>query len=72
MADTTPVSPNLNEMPAEAFLTLRDTAAILKIHEITVRRWSASGRLPKLRKIGPNSTRINVGELREALSKLAS
>lgn len=63
---------NLDDLPASALLTIREVAEILNVVDLTVRRWSASGRLPKLRKIGPNSTRINAGELREALSKLAA
>lgn len=71
MASELPL-PNLEELPPGALLTISDTASLLKVSGITVRRWSASGRLPPLLKIGPNSVRINAGELRAALAKLAA
>lgn len=63
---------NLDDLPASALLTIREVAQILGVTGLTVRRWSASGRLPKLMKVGPNSTRVHAGELRDALSKLAA
>lgn len=66
------IPPNLDELPPSALLTIRDVSAILRVNDVTIRRWSASGKLPRLRKIGKNSTRFNAGELREALAKLAA
>lgn len=72
MAMKTKPPVQLDDLSPSAYITLQDTARLLSISEISVRRWSAKKMLPPIRKIGSNSVRMNVGELRAALAKLAA
>lgn len=63
---------HFDDLPASAQVPARTLAGLLDISEVTVWRWSKSGKLPKPRKLGANTTRFNVGEVREALAKLAA
>jgi predicted DNA-binding transcriptional regulator AlpA len=67
---TTPV--NFDALPDSAQLPARKLAILLDVSEVTVWRWSKAGKLPKPRKLGANTTRFNVGQVREALAKLAA
>ncbi|HAN55816.1 MAG TPA: transcriptional regulator [Betaproteobacteria bacterium] len=59
-------------MPASAQVPAKTLAALLDISEVTVWRWSKSGRLPRPRKLGANTSRFNVGEVRAAIAALAA
>lgn len=63
---------NFDELPPSAQVPARTLATLLDISEVTVWRWTKAGKLPAPRKIGANTTRFNVGEVREALAKLAA
>lgn len=63
---------HFDDLPASAEVPARTLAALLDISEVSVWRWSKIGKLPRPRKLGANTTRFNVGEVREALAKLAA
>lgn len=67
-----PVPTNFDQLPASAQVPARTVAALLDVSEVTVWRWAKSGKLPAPRRFGEGTTRFNVGELREAISKLAA
>jgi len=74
MPVTNPVAP----VRARAFDSLPDSSyvdvrAVADIHDISVPtawRWSANGLLPKPEKLGPGTTRWNVGALRRHRAKV--
>lgn len=68
---TNTIPDNFDALPASAQLAARKLAILLDVSEVTVWRWVKAGKLPRPRKIGANTTRFNVGELREAFAKLA-
>ena len=60
-----------NELKLPELLTIEQVAKILNVHQVTLRRWDKSGKLPALR-VG---TRCGVGERRyrrEDIMKLIS
>lgn len=61
---------NFDELPASAQVPARTLATLLNVSEVTVWRWSKAGKLPTPRKLGGNTTRFTVGEVRAALAKL--
>lgn len=61
-----------DDLPASAHIPARTLATLLDISEVSVWRWAKAGKLPRPRKLGANTTRFNVGEVREALTKLAA
>ena len=63
---------NFDDLPASAQIPARTLAILLGISEVSVWRWSKAGKLPRPRKLGANTTRFNVGEVREALANLAA
>lgn len=63
---------HFDELPGSAQVPARTLAALLDVSEVTIWRWAKAGKLPSPRKLGSNTTRFNVGEVREALSKLAA
>ena len=63
---------NFDALPDSAHVPVTTAAGLLGISDVTAWRWCKSGKLPKPRKIGDNSTRLNVGELRAAIAKLAA
>lgn len=63
---------HFDDLPASAQVPARTLATLLDVSEVTIWRWAKSGRLPKPRKLGPNTTRWNVGLVRETLAKLAA
>lgn len=56
-----------NSLPPDANVRAPVVAALFACSEVTIWRWSAAGRLPSPRTLGPRVTAWNVGELREAL-----
>lgn len=63
---------HFDDLPASAQVPARMLASLLDISEVTVWRWARLGKLPRPRRLGGNTTRFNVGEVREALAKLAA
>lgn len=68
----TPSTTTFDDLPDAGNVSARTLAQMLSVSEVTVWRWSKGGRLPKPRKLGANTTRWNVGEVRAALAKLAA
>jgi len=64
--------PNLDALSGRAFVSAATLAAMFETSETTIWRWSKSGKLPAPRKLGANTTRWNVGEVRDALAKLTA
>lgn len=56
-----------DRLPRSAHVDVHVTAAICGCSIATVWRLSRNGKLPKPRKIGPGSTRWNVGAIRDHL-----
>lgn len=63
---------NLDAMPNCGFVAARSLAAWLGVSQVTVWRWVKTGQLPTPKKLGANTTRFHVGEVRAALAKLAA
>ena len=63
---------NFDTLPKSAMVSATDLSGLVGVSLNTIWRWSKSGRLPAPRKVGLNTTRWNVGEIREALAKLAA
>lgn len=55
-----------DDLPDSASVRLPVVAALNGISAPTVWRWVKAGRLPAPKKLGPNTTAWNVGELRRA------
>ncbi len=55
-----------DNFPDSAHVRLPVVAALNGVSEPTVWRWVKSGRLPAPKKLGPNTTAWNVGDLRRA------
>ena len=68
----TPSTTAFDDLPDVANVSARTLAQVLAVSEVTIWRWSKDSRLPKPRKLGANTTRWNVGEVRAALAKLAA
>lgn len=52
-----PVAPAEAPLEAERFYRARDLARRWRVHEVTVWKWSAAGKIPKPKRIGPNTVR---------------
>lgn len=63
---------NLDAMPDCGFVAARSLAAWLGVSQVTVWRWVKTGQLPAPKKLGANTTRFQIGEVRAALAKLAA
>lgn len=63
---------HFDDLPASAQVPARTLASLLDVSEVTVWRWSKLGKLPRPIKLGGNTTRYNVGEIRAAIAKLAA
>lgn len=61
-----------DKLPDSAHVRLPTVAPLFGISAPTVWRWVKSGRLPAPKKLGPNTSAWNVGELRRALAAEAS
>lgn len=59
-------------LPAAAFVRLPTVAALFATSPSNVWRWTKTGLIPSPRKLGPQSTVWNVGELRLALAALVA
>lgn len=55
-----------DDLPDSASVRLPVVAALNGISAPTVWRWVKAGRIPAPKKLGPNTTAWNVGELRRA------
>lgn len=78
---TTPIKPkrglvlpqrSFDELPDSALVPDLTIAELLSCHRTQVWRMAREGRLPKPIKIGLNSARWKVGEIRAVLAKLAA
>ena len=63
---------HFDDLPASAEVPARTLASLLDVSEVTIWRWAKIGKLPRPRKLGRNTTRFNVGEVRAAFAKLAA
>lgn len=63
---------NLDALPDCGFVSARTLAAWFDVSEVTIWRWAKSGRLPTPRRLGGNTTRFNVGDVRAAVARLAA
>ena len=68
----TPSASAFDDLPDSAGVSARTLAQLFSVSDITIWRWAKTGRLPKPSKLGSNTTRWNVGEVRAALNKLAA
>ncbi|MCY1530326.1 hypothetical protein D9M68_655080 [compost metagenome] len=74
MATNTPQStttPDFDKLPDAAYVDVRAVANIHNISVSTAWRWSTEGLLPRPEKLGPATTRWNVGALRRHRAGLA-
>ena len=60
---------DLDALPGASFIPVPAIADVLGVSVPTVWRWVHDGRLPPLTKLGPGTTRMNVGVLRCHLAK---
>ena len=60
---------DLDALPDGSFISVPATAGVMQVSIPTVWRWCREGRLPPLTKLGPGTTRMNVGVLRRHLAK---
>lgn len=63
---------HFDDLPDSAQIPASTLAALLGISEVTVWRWAKAKKLPVPRRLGANTTRFNVGEVRVAIAKLAA
>lgn len=63
---------NFDALPDSAFVSAATLAALFNTSGTTIWRWSNAGRLPRPRRLGGNTTRWNVGEVKAAIAKLAA
>lgn len=65
---------NFDSLPAAAMVSATELSGLFGVSLNTIWRWSRpeDGRLPTPIKVGLNTTRWNVGSVREALAKLAA
>jgi predicted DNA-binding transcriptional regulator AlpA len=62
---------NFDSLPDSAYVDVRAVADMHDISVPTTWRWSSSGLLPRPEKLGPGTTRWNVGALRRHRAKVA-
>jgi predicted DNA-binding transcriptional regulator AlpA len=55
-----------DDLPDSAHVRLPIVAALYGVSTPTIWRWSKAGSIPSAKKIGPNTTAWNVGELRRS------
>ena len=66
-----PVPGNFDELPPSAQVPALTVAAWLGVSRTTIWRWTKAGKLPQPRRLGSNTTRWAVGELRQAVARMA-
>ena len=69
-SNDTPI--NFDALPDGAFITDIDLAAVFQVHRLTIWKWSKSEQLPKPYRLGGNTTRWKVGEVRQAIARKAA
>jgi predicted DNA-binding transcriptional regulator AlpA len=62
------MSPRFNDLPDEAYVRVDTVATLYSVAPVSIWRWAKAGRIPKPRKLGPQVTAWNVGELRRSLA----
>lgn len=62
---------DFDSLPNSSFVGLSTMEGLFQTSSTTIWRWSRDGKLPRPRKLGGNTTRWNVGELRQAIAKMA-
>lgn len=62
--------PSFDALPNAAHVRLPVVATLYATSPSNVWRWVKEGRIPKPRKLGPQTTVWNVGDLRRALSEV--
>lgn len=67
-----PALTKFDALPDSAFVQSATLAALFQTSGTTIWRWARDGRLPKPRKLGGNSTRWNVGEVRRAIANMGA
>lgn len=74
MAATRKTPENFDTLPASAMVSAADLSGLFGVSLNTIWRWARpkDGRLPAPIRVGPNTTRWNVGSVRETLAKLAA
>jgi predicted DNA-binding transcriptional regulator AlpA len=60
-------SPSFSDLPDEAYVRVDTVATLYSVTPVSIWRWSRAGSIPKPRKLSPQVTAWNVGELRQAL-----
>lgn len=60
---------DLSTAPNEALVTAQEAADYFRIHRNSLWRWSRAGHIPKPLRVGPNSLRWRIGDLRNALRR---
>lgn len=63
---------NFDVLPDSAFIQSATLAALFQTSDTTIWRWTKDGKLPKPHKLGGNTTRWRIGEVRKAIAKLAA
>lgn len=63
---------NFDDLPNAAMASDVDLAELFNVNRVTIWNWAKSGRLPAPKKLGPNTTRWNVGEVRAAIALMAA
>lgn len=60
---------DFDALPDAAFVRVETVAGLYATTPSSVWRWTKSGHIPKPRKLGPQVTAWNVGDLRRALAQ---
>lgn len=63
---------NFDALPDGAFVTDIDLATVFQVHRLTIWKWSKSGQFPKPYRLGGNTTRWKVSEVRQAIAQKAA
>ena len=73
MNDKTPQTPlDFDALPDAGFVRLPIVATLFATSPSNVWRWVKQGLIPKPRKLGPQTTVWNVGEIRKALREVGN
>lgn len=61
---------DFSSLPDEAFVRVDTVATLFSVTPVSIWRWSKAGAIPKPRKLGPQVTAWNVGEIRRHLASI--